>query len=659
MKGLLNSLRLYLRQILHNYAPRWIIFAIDLAIVAVSFVLLWIFRNTFAPDRGTHFYFKLTLFLSIYSVAAIIFKTYRGVVRYSSVHDLANISAAALFSSITYLLFGFAAHNSLFLTRYTGEFNLWFPVIIGFLVISGQLIFRFSIKTAFDYLEGNLAVNRKRVFIFGAGQESVKLASYILSEKSIPYKPVAFISMEKSSDGKKVLGLPILYMNGELSDHMANHNSASMLINKTDLDRISKEIYDKCIIEGMELLSVSSFIPFTGADNKLPQIEKIRIEDLLGRNTIELDKRVMADHFAGKVVLVTGAAGSIGSEICRQLLNFHCRKLVMIDQAETPLNDIWMELTARKSQTELKPIIANVSIYTRMKQIFECAKPDVVFHAAAYKHVPMMEIHPSTAVITNVLGTKICAQLSIENEVKRFVMISTDKAVNPTNVMGASKRAAEMYVQALYRKHQTDNKPEKTAFITTRFGNVLGSNGSVVPLFRRQIEQGGPVTVTHRDIVRYFMTIPEATSLVLEAGCTGQGGEIFVFDMGRQVKIYELAEKMIHLSGKVPGKDIQIVETGLRPGEKLYEELLADSENTIPTFHPKLLIAVVKEYDYNNIVPQIDEVIDTAWQFIYPQEVVRQLKLLIPEYKSNNSHNQEIDKEIELTNGNNKCNNKN
>jgi FlaA1/EpsC-like NDP-sugar epimerase len=337
-------------------------------------------------------------------------------------------------------------------------------------------------------------------------------------------------------------------------------------------------------------------------------------------------------------------------------VRFNCKRVILVDQAESPLNDLWLELKGLGTNVEIKPVVANVTHKERMRQIFQCANPAVVFHAAAYKHVPMMEIHPSTAVVTNVLGTKVCADLAAEIGVSRFIMISTDKAVNPTNVMGATKRAAEIYIQSLALRltnqaqaqdqAQATTKPT-TKFITTRFGNVLGSNGSVVPLFKRQIEKGGPVTLTHRDITRFFMTIPEACSLVLEAGCTGHGGEIYVFDMGEAVKIYDLAQKMIRLSGKIPNKDIHIVETGLRPGEKLYEELLATTENTIPTYNKKIMIAKVRRYKYEFISPTIDELVDTAIKYDLSKEVVWRLKLLIPEFKSQNSDYCCIDHEID------------
>lgn len=627
--------------------PRWIIFGIDLVIVALSFTSLWYFRETIAAGKGEFFTYKLLLATTLYAITSLIFRTYRGVVRFSTVHDLRKLAQGAMVATILYIVTGIIFNQLNATTGNFTRFNLFFPVILGFMVISGQLILRFSVRSLFEALEStNYTDNKTKVFVLGADHDSIKLTNQIQGEKENPYKPIAFISLNPDLANKSVCGLPILHINGGIASLMAKYKVRTMLVTKTMLDTIPKEFYDKCIVEGLELLLVNSISRYN--DEEIPpQINKIKIEDLLGRNAIEMDKESIKDQFDGQVILITGAAGSIGSEIARQVIQFKCKKIVLVDQAETPLNDLWLELTALKTGVEIKPIVANVSNYIRMRQIFNCAKPSLVFHAAAYKHVPMMEFHPSTAVVTNVLGTKICADLSMELGVKRFVMVSTDKAVNPTNIMGATKRAAEIYIQSLYYKQLEENNENPTLFVTTRFGNVLGSNGSVVPLFKRQIERGGPITITHKEITRYFMTIPEACTLVLEAGCKGKGGEIYIFDMGEAVKIYDLAEKMIRLSGKIPGKDIAIVETGLRPGEKLYEELLATKENTLPTYHKKVLIAKVRRYPYIYAQPEIDDMIDVALKYIHPDEVVMRLKILIPEFKSHNSDYEAIDRQLE------------
>lgn len=611
---------------------------IDLAIVVIAFTALWFFRETFTDDKNVLFWYKLALTVFFYAISAYIFKTHRGVVRYSTIHDLRKVSLTAFLASAQYLGIALIVNHTDIFNEHIPDFSIWFPIILCFLVIAGQLLLRFIIKSIFELFEGALLGKKRRVFIFGTSSDSVKLTTQMLGEKNNPYKPVALISLVKNNAGKSVCGLPILYANDSVTNHMEHYNVGTLLINRSDLQVIDNDFYERCIVEGLELLVVNSFSKYNnGSENTPPRIDKIKIEDLLGRNTIEMNRHAIEHQFDNQNILITGAAGSIGSEICRQISQFKCKKIILADQAETPLNDLWLELSTKTTGIEIIPIVVNVSNPVKMRDIFATERPNIVFHAAAYKHVPMMEFHPSTAVVTNVMGTKICADLSVEFGVNRFVMVSTDKAVNPTNVMGATKRAAEIYIQSLYHDLVKNNSENITKFVTTRFGNVLGSNGSVVPLFKRQIDEGGPVTITHKEITRYFMTIPEACSLVLEAGCTGKGGEIYVFDMGEQVKIYDLAEKMIRLAGKVPERDIKIVETGLRPGEKLYEEVLNKEENTIPTYHQKILIAKVRPYSFSFVKPSVEEIIQIAQSYTQSQEVVIRLKLLIPEFISQNS----------------------
>ena len=629
--------------------PRWTIFLFDEFIVVMAFISLWFFRDTIAAEPAQHFTLKLLIVAIIFAATSMFFRTYHGVVRFSTMADLKRLAYSAGAGSIIYFIFVLIFNN----TDIEGEvhltFNYWFPLVMGLMVIAGQFIFRFTVRSVFESMEQNSNSSKKtRAFILGSDYESILLGSHILSDRTSRFHPVAFIAFHSNQVGKVVSGVPIISLEKDLSKQMKDFRTNTLLLYKSQLDAMPKDFYDKCIVEGMDILLVSMFTKYDGNEaTPVPQINKIRIEDLLGRNTIKMDRSRIENQFTGQTIMITGAAGSIGSEIARQVSQFDCKEIILVDQAETPLNDLWLDLTAKNTGIKIKPIIGNVSNQIKMRQIFECAKPSLVFHAAAYKHVPMMEFHPSAAVVTNVGGTKVVADLCLEFGVKRFVMVSTDKAVNPTNVMGASKRAAEIYIQSLYLKQLETGVENPTEFITTRFGNVLGSNGSVVPLFRKQIEAGGPVTVTHRDITRYFMTIPEACSLVLEAGCTGKGGEIYIFDMGEAVKIYDLAEKMIRLSGKIPHEDIRIVETGLREGEKLYEELLATTENTIPTYHKKVLIAKVRHYDYDLIHPAIKELLYTANKFVYPLEVVKRLKLMIPEFKSANSKYEALDKELE------------
>ena len=656
MSKLIQKLRVNIKFLLRNYMPRWSILILDIAIVVMCFTVTWFFRSSLSPHGFSHFTLKILTISGIYIFSSMVFRSHHGVVRFSTWKDLYRVVLSNITSIIIFTIVGFLVNHATEEMVYPITFQLWFGPMVGMVILAMQLLMRFTVRSVFSYMESNIPKEKKNIFILGSEHESVLLAQSIKDENQNPYKPVAFIALKEAHVGKSLAGLPVLSAKSGMKKHMEHYKVQSMLLYKNQIDIMPKAFYDLCIVDGLELLAVTSFSKYRGKESETseagvptaPQINKIKIEDLLGRNAIEINKDLLAPYFEGKSILITGAAGSIGSEICTQLTNFKCKRLTLLDQAETPLNDLYLTLSPIKGDIIIKSVIGSVSNEAKMRQVFECARPDIVFHAAAYKHVPMMERHPSAAVITNVLGTKVVADLSVEFEVERFVMISTDKAVNPTNVMGATKRAAEIYIQSLFH-HLKETQPEiKTHFVTTRFGNVLGSNGSVVPLFKRQIEEGGPVTVTHRDIVRYFMTIPEACSLVLEAGCIGNGGQIYIFDMGEAVKIYDLAEKMIRLAGKTPGKDIEIVETGLRPGEKLYEELLATDENTLPTPHRKLRIAKVRQYRFDYIRPRIHKLITTAAEWTKPLEVVKLLKNLIPEFVSQCSPEYE---RLDLENG--------
>ena len=652
MKDKVIEAKYFLKKLLANFLPRWVILFIDLFIVGVAFITLWYFRSTLSNLDFDHFSVKLLMVILIYSITSIIFKTYRGIVRYSTWTDFKKIGLSAIVATLMYSLVMLVINYSNNIFGISFSFSYMFPLMLGLMVLGGQLAMRVVVKSIFDNLEQQRTFQRKRIFILGSDYESVLLAKSLIDDINNPYEPVALLSTNHSLTGKNIGNLPIISLKKGLRYQMDVYRVNTMLLFKSQIEKMPREFYDNCILEGLELLVVSMFTRFengNGEEHATSQIDKIRIEDLLGRNTIVMDRDNLAPYFNNKTILVTGAAGSIGSEIATQLTYFNCKQIILLDQAETPLNDLYLTLIAKNTNIIITPVIGSVSSMRKMRQVFECAHPEVIFHAAAYKHVPMMEAHPSASVITNVQGTKVVADLAVEFGVERFVMISTDKAVNPTSVMGATKRAAEIYIQSLHHKLQEEGLSNPIQFITTRFGNVLGSSGSVVPIFKKQIENGGPVTVTHRDITRYFMTIPEACSLVLEAGCMGHGGEIYIFDMGEAVKIYDLAEKMIRLSGKTPGKDIKIVETGLRPGEKLYEELLICGENTLPTYHCKLWIAKVKRYKYSYTASKIDELNSIARQWIYPLEVVKKLKALIPEYTSQNSPKyEEIDKENHL-----------
>ncbi len=641
----------FIVSVMGNFMPRWTIFLFDEFIVIIAFVSLWFFRETISAEPAQHFIIKLFVVAIIYATTSMFFRTYHGVVRFSTMADLKRLTLSSISGSLIYFAFVVIFNNTDIEGQYHITFNYWFPFVMGMMTLAGQFIFRFTVKSVFENFEQTSNKSNKiRAFILGSDYDSILLGNHLLTDRTSPYLPIAFVAFRSNQVGKVVSGIPIISLEKGLAKRMVELKSKTLLVYRNQLEMMPKEFYDKCIVEGMDIMLVSMFTRFDENEGRaIPQINKIKIEDLLGRNTIKMDRSRIEHQFTGQTIMITGAAGSIGSEIARQVVQFDCKEVLLVDQAETPLNDLWLELQAKNTGILIKPIIANVTSQIKMRQIFECAKPSLVFHAAAYKHVPMMEFHPSAAVVTNVGGTKVVADLCLEFGVKRFVMVSTDKAVNPTNVMGASKRAAEIYIQSLYFKQIEQGVQNPTQFVTTRFGNVLGSNGSVVPLFKRQIEAGGPVTVTHRDITRYFMTIPEACSLVLEAGCTGNGGEIYIFDMGEAIKIYDLAEKMIHLSGRIPHKDIRIVETGLRPGEKLFEELLATSENTLPTYHKKVLIAKVRRYDYDLIHPAIKELLYTANKYVYPDDVVKKLKKLVREFKSTNSQRfEQIDRELEI-----------
>lgn len=641
----------FIVSVMGNFMPRWTIFLFDEFIVIIAFVSLWFFRETISAEPAQHFTIKLFVVAIIYATTSMFFRTYHGVVRFSTMADLKRLTLSSISGSLIYFAFVVIFNNTDIEGQYHITFNYWFPFVMGMMTLAGQFIFRFTVKSVFENFEQTSNKSNKiRAFILGSDYDSILLGNHLLTDRTSPYLPIAFVAFRSNQVGKVVSGIPIISLEKGLAKRMVELKSKTLLVYRNQLEMMPKEFYDKCIVEGMDIMLVSMFTRFDENEGRaIPQINKIKIEDLLGRNTIKMDRSRIEHQFTGQTIMITGAAGSIGSEIARQVVQFDCKEVLLVDQVETPLNDLWLELQAKNTGILIKPIIANVTSQIKMRQIFECAKPSLVFHAAAYKHVPMMEFHPSAAVVTNVGGTKVVADLCLEFGVKRFVMVSTDKAVNPTNVMGASKRAAEIYIQSLYFKQIEQGVQNPTQFVTTRFGNVLGSNGSVVPLFKRQIEAGGPVTVTHRDITRYFMTIPEACSLVLEAGCTGNGGEIYIFDMGEAIKIYDLAEKMIHLSGRIPHKDIRIIETGLRPGEKLFEELLATSENTLPTYHKKVLIAKVRRYDYDLIHPAIKELLYTANKYVYPDDVVKKLKKLVREFKSTNSQRfEQIDRELEI-----------
>ena len=630
-----------------SIAPRWMVLFIDMILVFVSCIFsLYIVKidNFSTLSFDIHKLISTLVVLLVFTTMSRATKSYWGIIRYTGLEDANRIFKMTLYSCIILLIITFAC----FLFDYR-IFSVIEIIEIGLFSFTFILLERLAIKSLYNHISRD-KVERKRVIVLGSAVNSIVLSNALLNEPEGTYEPVALLSLKGSREGNNINGLPIHPFNPEkIKDIFEQYNSKTLIFLATHMDLMKKGFADQFLEAGIELLLLNQVEEFSGESEKKEvssYVYNIKIEDLLGREPIHTDNPNINKMINDKVVMVTGAAGSIGSEIVRQVAQFKASSVILLDQAETPMHNMQLELEKSYPDTDIHLFIADIQNKDRLRQAFEKYRPQYVFHAAAYKHVPMMENNPTEAILTNVGGTRNVADLAMEYEVEKFVMISTDKAVNPTNVMGCSKRIAEIYVQSLFYDMQQKNPGCKTSFITTRFGNVLGSNGSVVPLFKDQIAQGGPVTVTHRDIIRYFMTIPEACNLVLEAGCMGHGGEIFVFDMGEPVKIYDLAKRMIRLSGLTPNVDIQIVETGLRPGEKLYEELLNDKEKTIATYHKKIMIAQVRKYEYNNVLEHINPMIENARQGA-SMEMVRCMKLLVPEFKSRNSIFEEIDKALE------------
>ena len=524
-------------------------------------------------------------------------------------------------------------------------------------LIATLLMWASRILVRFLFESANTDTQAMRVLIFGALKGGIGLAKYISIQNPVQYKLVGFISHEPRIKDMKLLGVNVYTMDDDLAAIIKKEKIQAVLVSPLRIEdfRENQAIQDILIGAGVKIIFaqgskeavLKNGVLSDNADDRM-ELHEVRVEDLLPRQEIRVDLKAVEELITGKRVLITGSAGSIGQEIVRQVARFKPEMMMLIDQAETPQHDVRLMMNKDFPDVKYKAVVTNIDRKTRMEHVFADFRPDFVFHAAAYKHVPMMEDNPSEAVLNNICGTKIIADMSVKYGVKKFVMVSTDKAVNPTNVMGCSKRICEIYVQSLDRKQKkeallNDKATEYTQFVTTRFGNVLGSNGSVIPLFREQIKNGGPVTVTDERIVRFFMLIPEACKLVLEAGTMGNGGDIFVFDMGQPVKIADLAKKMIALSG---AKNVEIKYTGLREGEKLYEEVLNELEGTKPTFHEKIRIAQVREYDYDEVNAEIEELTEIAKKFD-DMETVRKMKKIVPEYKSNNSVYEVLDKKVE------------
>jgi FlaA1/EpsC-like NDP-sugar epimerase len=619
--------------------PRWVIIIIDLTIIGLSTLLGYLLRFNLEWQQVQQFDFVSGMMLSVVSglITSLVTRSYAGIVRYTGIEDGKRI---AISSSVSMALLGM--FNLLYYYNMGKNLIPYSVIIISFPIAFFILFFyRLFVKELFSFIKAaGDETEKTNVVIFGAGNLGLSVKQMIETSPGSGLRLVGLIEDDGSKVGKKIQGYRI-YSHTGLETLVKEQGVKEIIIAVNNLTPERKrQLIDQCFQLQIKVRIVPPADRWMRGELSLRQIREVNIEDLLGREVIRLRDDDVARQFRDKVVCITGAAGSIGSELCRQILQYHPRRMILVDQAETPLFEIEFELKKMKLPVDLVLSVCDVSNEGRMDRLLGEEKPEVIFHAAAYKHVPLMESNPTEAVICNVLGTRIVADLAVKYGARKFIMVSTDKAVRPTSIMGCTKRIAEMYVQSL---HQLKLEGRiSTSFVTTRFGNVLGSNGSVIPVFRKQIEGGGPITVTHPEIVRYFMTIPEASRLVLEAGIMGEGGEIFIFDMGKPVKIYDLARQMIKLSGLELNKDIEIVFTGLRDGEKLFEELLNDSENTIPTHHHKILKAKVSETRYEKINSYID-LLEDLIKDKNELKVVALMKDIVPEYKSNYSRFEILD----------------
>ena len=632
-------------KIFHRYLsakvlPIWTILLIDVLIIVVSsllaYALRYDFRSIFLESSTIDKTIVWTVIVNL--VFFRVFRTYSNVLRFSSFIDIMRIFVS-LTVSYALLMISSVLLASYLDIRLAPVSVLFMAYIISFAIMSCS---RIVVKMFYELLnfDGSHSAN---VFIYGAKEAGVNIAKALRVNLRNHYRLRGFMADEPELINKVMMGVKVFPNDESLIDVLNDRNVHAIIISPAKMEELKKsDMADRLLAHNIKLMTAPPVSEWSGQTLNRTQLKEIQIEDLLQRDPIEIDIHKVASHLEGKRVMITGAAGSIGSEIMRQVASFNPYKLILVDQAETPLHDIRLELQDRWRDIDAETIIADISNATRMEDIFKEYQPQYIFHAAAYKHVPMMEDNVSESIQINVFGTRTLADLAVKYGAEKFVMISTDKAVNPTNVMGCSKRICEIYVQSLAKKLQ-EKGGHVTQFITTRFGNVLGSNGSVIPRFRDQIQRGGPVTVTHPEIIRYFMTIPEACRLVLEAGSMGNGGEIYIFDMGKPVKIVDLAKRMISLSGRT---DVKIEFTGLRHGEKLYEELLNVKELTKPTYHEKIMIATVREYDYDEVKQRIQKLIEVSYTYDQMQ-IVAAMKDIVPEFISKNSCFEALDKKPE------------
>ena len=628
--------------------PRWIILLIDLLIVALSYTITTLSGSFESTIGGPYDLLRNYIILvGVFMIVSFFTKSYAYIIRLSALNDLFRTLSLCAISMII------LSTTNIVVQQITQKalISMWELSFVVLLAMCMMIAERLIAKYIYARITA-ISHHNQRVLVVGSSMRSVMIANWLQQDLNGRYTPVGLLSFKQQTNGRTSKNnYPVYFFSPETFDNIVETlNVSALIVDRKNLGVLRSEAATKILDSGIKVFTLNHIedIDLTESNdtaaNFAPQIRNVEIEDLLCRAPIITDNTLVRQNIYGRTVLITGACGSIGSELVRQVAACKAKLVVCVDQAETPMHDLMLEMKQSFPEIPIICFIGSVQNKTRMEQAFNLYRPTLVIHAAAYKHVPMMEINPTEAIINNVYGSKIIADLAVEYGVNKFVMVSTDKAVNPTNVMGATKRLAEIYTQSLFFENK--KRGLQTQFITTRFGNVLGSNGSVIPIFRRQIESGGPVTITHKDIIRYFMTINEACSLVLEAGCMGNGGEIYVFDMGKPVKIYDLAAKMISLAGFRPGKDIKIVETGLRPGEKLYEELLNDKETTTATINEKIMIATVTKYDYEQVESAINEIIALAASG-NTHEMIKAMKLFIPEYRSNNSEFETIDREIE------------
>ncbi len=616
-----------------KYASKWLVLAIDLAIVLSTFFMAYLIRFNFTLNFDLkQFLIQLPFLATVATVSFLLIGSFKSVIRHTGFTDVVNLFKSVAIMSLTCIVTVLA--NRIF--EIFPEFTIPLSIVImhallSFVVLSAS---RLLFKMSYKYLKCKL-MSSKRVLIYGAGDSGIVTYNALISNVSTKFQVVGFIDDNSRKKGKSINGISIFSKEKITNAYIESNQIDELIIASKN---IAKENLINFVNLDIKITKVPPIESWINGELNVKQIKQVQIEDLLGRPPIEINNPNLLNEFRGETVIVTGAAGSIGSELVKQLSNFDVKELILVDQAESALYDVQQDLK-QNGKHNFTAIVADIRDGLRIDTIFQNHKPTMVFHAAAYKHVPLMEKSPYEAIKINVNGTKLLADTASRYNVKKFVFVSTDKAVNPTSVMGATKRMAEMYISCL-------QKESKTKFITTRFGNVLGSNGSVIPLFKKQIENDGPLTLTHKEITRYFMTIPEASQLVLEAGTMGKGGEIFIFDMGESVKIYDLAKNMIKLSGLRFPEDIDIKITGLRPGEKLYEELLANGENTLSTYHKKIMISKTRELDYDKIKAEIEELCIT--NRFQNNNIVMKMKRLIPEYKSNNSDYERFDKRVQI-----------